>query len=425
MHFYVERKTNDAINKDSAINFDNIISCSEKTTTILGTSELNEEFSNLKHNDFNLIEGCYIDILTAGSFMIEWAVRTITGFSVDGPWFELKYYDPKGNNWHSFNNDFYEDYKKGPASIGSIPFEITLNNISASTPSGNSFRIEDYGSGMTEETLSEPLGDCFRIALFNVSNRSHLLSKTNDVKASLIIYGIPAFTNLIKGILKEFEEEKARCCIIDILPKISELELLETKQYHDLCCLSDFRDVFVSEFDDHFTPYIYEPFPCYNWGSQYGVATTGNPPQLVNDLRVNVTKIGTFYLFTLHGRLISPKPNAGLHYTTTTPSNAYFLRSTPYQSGSDPINSSFPFDERRIFEPLTRIPSTISKLVYPIITDTRSNSSGSLGTAVVYLDNTGLYMEFAGPHDNSTGVGGADWGFSIGVIIPDIAEIPI
>jgi len=407
MHLYLERRIAEPITKDAAVKFDQLIDVSKKlvyqseeqnlageTFEIMALDESSDE-----QYDFAVVDQCYIDILNVGNYLIEWAARSMTGFSNDAPWFELRYLDDEVEGvWKTFGPDPAPGVTKGTSGVGTLPLQVT------------------------EEMLLAH-GGKFRIALFNAASNSITLHRTASVKASLIIYGIPAFEGIIDELLKKFYSEKERCCVILSLPRVVELENHEALQYLRICLLYRFREKFLREFEDHFYPYEFAEFTCYNFGSRF--PTSG----YTDDLRVKVLKIGTFYLFTLHGKRLGTTTNATFRYTNSTvipPSttNAYFLRSEPYSSTIDANNTTYTdFGARRYFPPLKRIPSGAAQLFYPFASDTRANSQGSASISSVVLDDKGIYFEFPGGNNAAyNGPTNIDYGFSIGVIIPDVKD---
>jgi len=328
----------------------------------------------------------------------------MTGFSKDAPWFELRYFDVvSGGVWKTFGPDPASGVVKGASGVGTMPLEIT------------------------EEILLAH-GGKFRIALFNASNNSITLHRTAAVAASLIIYGIPKFDGIINDLLEKFYREKERCCVIESLPRVVELEKHEALQYLRICCLSQFRDRFQEEFEDHFYPYEFDDFPCYNFGSRFPFYSPPNN-DFRNDLRVKVLKIGTFYLFTLHGKRLGTTTTNTFRYTNSTVApprltNAFFLRSEPYSSTTDAFNTTYTnFADRRYFPPLKRIPSGAAQLFHPFVYDTEGNNQGAWGVSAVVIDNTGIYFEFAGGNNaQATAPTNLNYGFSIGVIIPDMVD---
>jgi len=437
VHLYLERSIAEPITKGAVVKFDKLVDVSKKLviemelenqpedqedlhvsltelassierseeSTIEGVSATllsphsNDSFQMMELNDeqddFDVVDGCYIDILNAGNYLVEWATRSMTGFSKDAPWFELRYFDvDAGGVWKAFGSDPAPGVVKGPSGVGTMPLQVT------------------------EEILLEH-GGKFRIALFNAASNNITLHRTAAVKASLIIYGIPKFDKIISALLEEFYREKERCCVILTLPRVIELENHEALQYLRICCLSYFRDRFQSEFEDHFYPHEFTEFSCYNWGSLYAP----DDPNTPNDLRVKVLKIGTFYLFTLHGQMLNPPSTTStppFKFTDSTPTTAYFLRSEPYRAAIDPPHAVSAVN-RRYFPVLQRLPigQSSGKLIYPFVYDTKANSSGSFGVSAVFLDRTGIYFEYAGGDGRPRNI---HYGFSIGVIIPDVKD---
>jgi len=441
MHLFIERTIEEVIPKNAPLKFNNIVDRSQKTkfdyTPDNNIGGLNGDINSYRFGeeeiddivyDFELEEACYIDIYSAGTFLIEWAVHTTTGFSVEGPWFELKYYDSLTNEWKLFcEEEPAPGLAKAPTAVGTYPLEIDMQG------SDSKYTLEIFGE------IEEPR---FRFGLFNTSGKSVTLHRTESVKASLIIYGVLFFENLIKDILVEFEKRKEKCCIIGLVPRVNELEMIEAEQYQHICCLSAFRDKFLYEFNNHFIPWVFDDFPCYNFGSRFQL----NVPDTnlyINDLRVRILKIGLFYLFNLAGRRIGVCPasasNQGtFHFSSSTqPSTAYFLRSDFYQYNIDPNNtvytnynttSSLNPPPRRFFPPLKYLESG-GQILESFQFDNRqgSNNATTKGVVPVFIDDSGIYFDFAVIVQNSSFITGTppaaayasayDFGFSIGVII--------
>ena len=335
MHYYGECHLNEAILKDAPVKFDRAVSVSTP--------------------DFSYHNQGYIDILAPGYYLLKWSTTSMTGFTQDGPWFELRRYDELEEEWLPIGNGSGLETLKNPlmdtsAGSGFIPFEVS------------------------DTDLEGPLF-CFRIALFNNSGHSIALSRFPAAKASLMIFGVPYFDGEVSNLMLLLDQYEAECCGFNLDISLEALERMEMHQNNRLDMLEQFAECFRQQFDWYYIPEpiagsgLYGGFPSPNW-----------PGLLVYAMRTGYT-----HTFFMNGHLTGTP-------TVSSDGKRYFLTNAQY----DPLNF-FPSDSPFLV-PLTWV---------------QQGKSGDGACVAAWMDGTGIYYVGTPPSTETI----VAWGFSSSAIL--------
>ena len=364
MHYYAQRHLIQAIPKDAAVKFDQQLDVSIKVD-----SPTNEP-------DFHYYEDGYIEFKTPGFYIIKWTTTSMTGFSIEGPWFELKY-EKKDRQWQSFSPKTHpihpETELTADSGNGWIVFEVLKS---------------DLPDDEDEEAIESEEAKRFRVGLFNSSGQTISLSRFDHVKASITIYGVPYWDEVIGNLLILLEEYEQACCAHDLERLIIQREEVRDYQEAQLDYLECLVEVLTITFEDLYLP---DTLMVFNQakGNAIGTAFPG--------ISLYVQRIGYTYTFWLVGSLTAKMPG-----DSSLPA--------PH------INSP---NTRRYFLTAAEFPALagIGSTAQLAFTGYWFSTDENLGRVLITIDSQGIYYAGSTPKSNSSDVIGTTWSFAQSIVL--------
>lgn len=372
MHCYMERYLDEAILNGAPVRFERVLDMSISQS------------STGDYADFEMTPEGYIDFKTPGYYLLKWTTASMTGFSQDGSWFELRQFNFDTSQWQPAGNGVDVGQlapggvKKDWGESGYIAFEVAALDLAPAPapPEGEEEPelgpTEEVGFGLAEEMEEGPvLAAPFRIALFNVSGHSVSLSRFPALKASLAIHGVEYFDGIIKYLLELLDQYEEECCAFDLEAQIAQLELIEQRQNERLTQLENFKLCFQDQLDWYYLP---------DYGSGQSATGIYNCPNFTG-LTIQTIRTGYIHTFILSGSC------------TNISSGRYFLTVSQY-----PPLANYSVESG-------------TAMLVPVFT-VQQGANGPCDTLVGWLDGTGIYLS-SGAATTTNRV----WGFSVCVVL--------